>query len=170
MILKDLILKADPDKVAELLESKFEVTGVDIDNHLDVLERLKYIVPEPTTKNESLYMSEYEEELEDGTKYTDYDISRYTPDDEFTYQGMLFSSWAQWVGYPIHENTLLMYSTDMIVAMSLWELTFNSFDEDECNDFKNDVKNKIEEIKNGVIEFNKYDNVQEMLDDLKDKE
>jgi len=169
MIFKDLILKANPDKVAEILETKFEVYDDDITAHLNVLERLKYITPVKSNKNQSIYVSEIEGD-EDGVPYVDYDVSRFTPDDEFTHQGFLFTPWAEWLGMEVHETTLAIYPTDFIVAAALWELTFNGFEESECKEFTDDVKNKVDQIKNGVIKIEKCESVQEYLDIMKDDE
>lgn len=70
--------------------------------------------------------------------------------------GLADSSWERWLGYYISENALREFKSCVIVALCLWEMTWNGFNQHQ-------IKEKISRLEQKIEDFHKWNDYERLL-------
>lgn len=87
-------------------------------------------------------------------------------DGDDTKYALDFMPWNEWLGLKIKEDLLERYSEEAVIAHSLWEMSFYSFDEEEIKNQRNEISDMLEEIENMTEEEIEKAFVEVDLDEL----
>lgn len=154
--LKSIINKCNIENVVNILARLDEDN--DSDAYLAVLEKLKY--KGVTNTNFRIVLTRQEN---DG--YSWVDVSGYNVKEKLMY-ALEFRTWDEWLGMEIDEVTLATFSTDEIVAHSLYEMTYISFDESEIQQQFDEIEQMEKDFLSGKLDFKDEDDV---IEDLKNR-
>ena len=158
-ILKDLITRANIDDVCgELRKNYYEFKDVDhlMEDFKEFFYKLLFITPVPTDmmiKVESVTD-------DDGEEY--YNVSGY---DGKQYWGLAFTPWSEWLGMKVEYDKSL--SINQAVAHILWEMTFYGFEEEEVDFLKEEIQQRMEDVRSGKVQYLTLDEVFEKLTEEK---
>jgi hypothetical protein len=128
--------------------------------YLKVFNQLKELTPEPDHGGIRLAVARVEDELEPGTFI--YDVFGIKAGDNNHYALELLP-WREWLSFEVVEKCIEVYDAAVVVAHSLYELTFFGYDADEV-EIKTKKEMEIleerhEEIENGTANFVSWDKV-----------
>jgi len=101
-----------------------------------------------------------EDDLDDDDPGMDY----YKVGDKINY-AIKFVPWSKWIDMQINEDTLRNFTYEEIVTHSLWEITFDGFEEEEKQDHIKEIKDTVDKIKNGEIKTKEL-NIKDLLGEL----
>lgn len=152
-----------------------------IELYESMFNNLKQIIPKNT--NMRLSIVEFKEKDEkwidisgyNGTLNKDLEENKgRTLDPDFSEKevsyGIEFEPWDVWLGMDIDRETIRTFTPEQIVAYSLWEMSFVSFDENKIKEEKNNLIEQVRDIKEkidkGEDDGKTFDSVEDMLKDI----
>ena len=165
MKFKQLIDDTTWEQIEEALIRIYNVTPHNMEGYMSVVQKLSNMTPKesdmricidwtpPDGFNETGY---WDIHGRDGTLHKDTDDAKLFPkaeedwlNSEVTW-GLEFNKWEEWIGMEIDSNTannIELRRAD-IVAHILYEMTFVGYDEEEIQDKADELKERVEEVKN----------------------
>ncbi|MDF9407783.1 MAG: hypothetical protein A4E52_01649 [Pelotomaculum sp. PtaB.Bin013] len=148
------------DDVWTELEKEYSMIDEAFEAYFKVFNQLKSLMPEPNHYGMRLAVARIEDGLEPGT-YT-YDVFGIKPGDNEHYALELLP-WSELLSFEVIEKCVEAYSAAVVVAHSLYELTFLGYDAADVEaNIKNEInilKERSKEIENGTAEFVSWDEV-----------
>lgn len=139
--LRNLVKSVSFEDVMEAMYVYWPEQNKNVTGYHDVFEKLKTIKGEKC--NIQISITECEDEY-DGEIQKYLDVSGIENGKSWAIE---MTSWSNWVTMNIHPDTLQRFSPELIVAASLYELTWCGFTEDKISDFKNSLYESIEKCK-----------------------
>jgi hypothetical protein len=160
VIFKELLKIVVFDDVWTELKKEYYLKDEAYEVYYNVFDQLRESTPVLNHDKICLVVERVEDGLEPGT-FT-YDVFGIMPDDKEHY-ALELSSWKEWLSFEVVEKCIKVYGTAAVVAHSLYELTFFGYDiaAVEANTKKEikTLRERQEEIENGIAEFVSLDNV-----------
>ena len=150
--LKDLFQQTSWQQVFESLQEYYP------DDLKDNCEGLQYAFEEiqelkPETNNDNMILQiKYKER--DGYNY--YDVCGFKNNETYALD---FSPWEEWLGLYIDENLFHQYSNADIITHAIWEATFYGFDQEHIKQEKDELMQRVEEARNGMVKWLKTSEV-----------
>lgn len=139
MILKDVIVRADEDKVREAFLKLYPNYVKDIEEYIKVLNKLKKIEPKFTGENIIVTVDWYEPEFEE--ENGSYQTHGYEPGAE-VFWAIGLSPWSKWLGWQADERFMMIRGDAEYIAHILWEMTYYGFTEEDVNEFAEELNIK----------------------------
>ena len=103
------------------------------------------------------YMTINIELLEDDSNHIEYHVYGTNNGTEWIGKwGLADSSWEKWLSYYISENVLREFKSCVIVALCLWEMTWDGFKQDQ-------IKEKISRLEQAIEDFHKWEDYERLV-------
>ncbi|MGD9569922.1 MAG: DUF6557 family protein [Sedimentibacter sp.] len=154
MIFKELLKTVTFDDVWTELNREYSLKNEAFEVYLGVFNQLKELTPEPNHDGFRLAVVKVEDEFEPG-KFV-YDVFGIKPEDKEHY-ALEMSPWKEWLSLIVVEKCVETYGSAIVVAHSLYELTFFGYDsvdvESKIEKEFEILKERQEEIENGTAKY-----------------
>lgn len=160
MTFKELLQTVEFDEIWIEFKKEYCMKDEAFDAYFKVFNQLKELTPEQNQDGFRLVVARVEDELEPGT--STYDVFGIKPGDNEHYALELLS-WNKWLSFEIIEKCVQVYTAAVVVAHSLYELTFLGYDASDVEaNIKKEIeilKERFEDIENGTANFISWDEV-----------
>lgn len=114
---------------------------------------------------------------QNGKKYVDEEESHFLENASDEYKNsevsyaLDFTSWPEWLGMEVDEISFETLTCEQVCGHILWEMTFHGFENSKILEKRDDLLERVEEIKEGktgtLIDI---DELKSMLDEMEDEE
>ena len=148
-LIKDKFLELYPDQKDNIIGH--EAAFYEIKN----ISKKSYL---PNEDNMSIYVKQTEDDFgSEEEKETYVHVSGYVPnDEECVWWAIEFKPWAEWLNYPIWEESFKEFSKEELICHILWKMTFNGYTEEQVNEKREELDASVKEIddaiENGTID------------------
>ena len=111
-----------------------------------------------------------------GKRYIDEEPDFVNEGDELAYEevpyALDFTAWDEWLGMEVDEISFEKLTYEEACAHILWEMTFHGFEESDVLDKRDELLERLGDIKNGKTsgEYLDIDEFKKRLDELEDEE
>jgi len=160
MTFKELLETVIFDDIWMELNKEYSLKDGAFDAYLGVFNQLKKLTPEPCHNCFHLAVVRVEDGFEPG-KFI-YDVFGIKPDDKERY-ALEVLPWKKWLSFEVIDKCIAVYSAAVVVAHSLYELTFFGYDAIKV---KERIKDEIEilnechkEFENGTAKYVPWEEV-----------
>ena len=168
MTLKTLLQKHTWLSIASILWEVYPDEEKNSEGYQEVFEKLVLM---PAQDSDLVIMVVHCKDDFDGEEYVDVSGHYLHPkNEEETFSHAIeFTPWQEWLGMPIHPESLDHFTELEIIAHCLYEMTFVGFEEEEIQDEIKRIKDISEEYKNWTDEEKEANttSLDELLEDLK---
>ena len=151
MTLKELIQPTPWQDIAIALVTAYPNQRKLLEGYQIVFETLKLM--DPKESNLTLHVIYDDSDSEDGG-HDVYGTKTDKPDERW---GLLFVSWAEWLGMELAPETISSYAPSQIAALCLFEMTFFGFTEDLREEKNQELMKSAEEAKQHPERLHKLD-------------
>lgn len=153
-------------QIEESLKKIYQVTDRNLEGYMSVVQKLSTMTPKESNMRICIDWVPPDGKLVDegywdihgrnGTLHKDTEDVKIFPkagedwlNSEVNW-GLEFNPWNEWLGMSIDPETAnnIELSKADIVAHALWEMTFCGYEEEEIQDKANELKERVEEVKN----------------------
>ena len=151
MTLKELLETTPWQDIAITLVTAYPNQRKLLEGYQIVFETLKLMTPKDSDL--TLHVVYDDSNSEDGG-YDVYGTKADKPDERW---GLLFVSWAEWLGMELAPATISTYSHSQIAALCLFEMTFFGFNEDKREQENQKLMKTVDEAKQHPERLHKLD-------------
>jgi len=160
MTFKELLETVSFEVVWQELKKEYCLKDEAFEVYIRVFHQLKELMPEPNHDLMRLVVAKVEDGLEPGTYI--YDVFGIKPGDNEHYALELLP-WSNWLSFEVVEKCVEAYSASVVVAHSLYEITFYGYDAVDVEAIINDeidiLRDRRKELEDGKAKLVSWDEV-----------
>jgi hypothetical protein len=149
----ELLSKYSDDQIIESLNKYYD----DIKPELYLLALSELRVLKPSQEEQDIKINvEFSKNGFDENDKTEYlDCDGIGPDDDgkITKWGIEFKTWEDWLAMDINEECLSKLDELTILASAMWEMTYNGYTQEQTDDTRNELNEKIRDIDEHLEKF-----------------
>ena len=160
LILKDLIMQVELKDVKEAILKFYPDQDINLEEYERVFNKLQSLDPVKTNEDWILDVKLIKSVLNDDEMFWDVSGLWLNSSDPELSWGLEYTSWKEWLAFEIQEEQLQLLNKSEFIALCLYEMTFNGFDEEKIKQDGEEYSNLIiNTIENEIKSFPDVDNI-----------